>query len=349
MSDIPPTLLAVMGAQGGVFTRTHALDCGLSPGRVNFLVRSGVLRVVRRGVYTTREHWDSLDQWRGQPRLAARAAHLTIRRSHVFSHDSAAHELGLDILKPAEPLVHVTKRGYSTAWTEYGIKHHYARFRPDQVVAANGFECLDVARTAIDMAREHGLVHGTVACDSALRLGVTRADLEEAYADMAFYPHVGRVRSAVDLARTGAESVGETLARLLVIEAGIGEPVTQFAVRLSGGVAWCDLRVGRHVIEFDGRIKYRGREVGGFATASPEEVVWAEKGRQNEVCSLGLGMSRLVWDDYWGARRHAAIERLRAENEVTVARFGTQLPPELAEFDRRMRALGVRERQLRGA
>ena len=337
-----PRLMAKMSAQGGVFTRIDALDSGLSSGRIDALVRQRVFRAVRRGVYTTTEHWESLDPWRGRPRLEARAAHLTLRRAHVFSHDSAAHELGLDILRPALPLVHVTKRGFTTAWTEYGIKHHYARFRPDQVVRVNGFDCLDMARTAVDIARERGEVHGTVACDSAMQRSVTRSELEHAYSEMAYYPHVTQARSAVDLADPGAESVGETLTRLLVIEAGIGEPQTQFAVRTSRGVAWCDLRIGRHIVEFDGKVKFLRADQGGVADRPIEDVLWDERTRQTEVCSCGLGMSRVVWEDLWGERRMRTIRRIQQENAVTVAQFGSTLSEEMIAFDRQMRARRVR-------
>jgi hypothetical protein len=119
-----------------------------------------------------------------------------------------------------------------------------------------------------------------------------------------------------------------------VLELGIGDPQPQFAVRLDGRVVWCDLCVGNHVFEFDGRIKYRPVSEGGVATESAEEVVWAEKERERLVCAEGLGVSRIVWSDFFGAARDRARRRLLAEYAVTVNRFGTRLPDHLAEFAR---------------
>jgi hypothetical protein len=64
-------------------------------------------------------------------------------------------------------------------------------------------------------------------------------------------------------------------------------------------------------------------------------VVWEERQRERDICALGLGMSRLVWSDLFGAARLRAQQRLLAEYAVTVARFGTRLPGHLAAFSRR--------------
>ena len=138
-----------------------------------------------------------------------------MRRDAVLSHDSAAHALGLDILAPDKPLVHVTRPGFTGAWTEYGVSHHLARFRPAQVQVVDGLRVLDAARTAVDIARSRGVLHGLPVCDSAMRHGVTRAQLEEALAPMTNWPGVSAARLAVDLADPGAESVAETLGRHL--------------------------------------------------------------------------------------------------------------------------------------
>ena len=55
------------------------------------------------------------------------------------------------------------------------MKHHLARFAQDQVVEVNGLRVLDLARTAVDIAREHGTPYGEIACDSAMRGGQPRS------------------------------------------------------------------------------------------------------------------------------------------------------------------------------
>ncbi len=332
-----PGVQAVFVRSGGLITREEALDLDLSPERIRASLRTGEWVVVRRGVYADGAIWAELDEHRGRPRLQARAAVRKMRRAWVMSHDSSAHELELDILTPVEPLVHVTRPGFTNAWTEHGVKHHLAHFRPEQVVEINGVRVLNLARTAVDIARERGEMHGVPACDSAMRMGVPREALIEASRPMVSWPYVTQVRSSIDLADPGAQTVGESLCRLLVHELDIGRPETQFPVSISGGVAWCDIRVGNHMFEFDGRIKYLRVQQGGVADRRVEDVLWDEKKRQRLVCAEGLGMSRIIWEDFWGARRVAAKARLRAEYDVTVARFGTQLPEHLARFAREAR------------
>ena len=196
---------------------------------------------------------------------------------------------------------------------------------------------LDVPRTVVDIAREHGYTAGLVAADGAMQLGVRRDELEVAAAEMAGWPFSLTVKAVVEDADPGAESVIETLARELVAEAGLRPVETQFPVRTPSGTAWVDLRVGRHLIEADGRVKSRPIEDGGLADRDLEQLLWDERRRQREVCADGFGMTRFTYADFWGAARERAISRLLAENAVTEQRFGTELTPAQAEFAARMR------------
>ena len=326
------TLRGVLAAHQGLVTRPHLLDAGISLQYIRHLLETGELVWVRRGVYADGGHWRSLDEWVGRPRLRTRAAVLTMRRGWVLSHDSSAQEQELQILKPPEPHVHVTRPGYTGAWTKFGVKHHLARYLPSQVVTVDGLPALDLARTAVDIAREHGEPYGEVACDSALRLGVGKRALEEAMAPMVSWPHIRRTRRAVEFARPGADSPVETLARLLVRALGFTDAdiELQFPVALGdGSVAWADIRVGCHLFEPDGRLKYVDAAAGGFATKQLTSVVWEEKKRERLLHREGLGTSRVIFEDYWPTHRAAALVRMRAEYDETVARFGSVLPEHL--------------------
>jgi hypothetical protein len=329
----------IMAAQHGLITRTQALDTGLSPTTISHLVRNGTWVIIRRGVYADAELWRSLDVHHGQHRLRTRAAILKMRRNWVTSHDSAGHEHGLAMLLPPEPHVHITRPGWPKAWTEYGVKHHLARFLDEQVVEVNGLPTLDLARTAVDIAREHGSPYGEVACDSAMRLGVRRTALAAAAEPMRNWPYVTDVRQAIAFARPGTGSVAETLGRILVEEVGLeGEVEIQFPIRRpSGSVAWLDIVVGCHGFEIDGKGKYIPTEAGGLATAPPFEVLWAEKKREREVHQVGLGTSRIFWEDFWLPQRLDAKRRLRSEYDETVQRFGTRLPERLIREAREIR------------
>ena len=325
-----PGIQAWFGQQCGLITREQLLDLGVTPVMIRHMLRCGDLVSVRRGVFADPAVWAAADEYRGKPLLRARAAVMKMRRGWVLSHDSAAHAHEMEILAPSAPFVHVTRPGLTNAWTKAGVKHHLARFREDQVVEVDGLRVLDLARTAVDIARERGLRHGLPACDSALRMGVSRGRMWDAVAPMHHWTGAPAARASVELADPGAQTVIESLGRELVHELGVGFPETQFPVQTARGVAWCDIRVGNHIFECDGRVKYLPLERGGVAVRDVDDVLRDEKQRQTLICAEGLGVSRLVWGDFWGDRRAEAAARLRAEYAVTAARFGSELHPRLA-------------------
>lgn len=324
--------LAHMASHDELITRAEALYLGIAPGTLRTLLRRGDWVVVRRGVYTHAEAWAALDDYRGRPLMRAHAALLTMRRGWVLSHDSSALQQGLAILTPTAPLVHITRPGHTNAWTQHGVRHHLAGFRKDQVVTVEGRPCLDMARTSCDIARDQGVEHGVAAMDAVMRRGVPRADLWRAVSTMRSWPHVTEVRAAIELADPGAANPGESQARVLVSELGIGEVETQFPLMLGERLVWCDLRVGRHVFEFDGRIKYQHVEDGGVADRPIDQVVWDEKKRERLIRAEGFGVSRIIAQDFHPDHRAEAKARLRSEYDVTVARFGTDLPARIARF-----------------
>jgi hypothetical protein len=236
---------AVAAANHGLLTRAQALDAGMSPLDIRHALTTGELVSVRHGVYALGEVWAELDEYGGRQRLRTRAAIRTMRREWVASHDSAAYMHHLPILEPPDPHVHITRPGFTGAWTKNGVKHHLAHFSADQVVGIEELQVLDPARTAVDLAREHGMPYGEIACDAVMRRGVTRAQLEAAVATMSHWPYVGRTRAAVAFADPGADSLVETLGRLLVASLGVDDIETQFPVQLEDGrVVWGDIRVG---------------------------------------------------------------------------------------------------------
>ena len=329
---------ALLARGGGLVTAASLATIGVGSERIAALRRAGDLVKVRRGVYTSGELWASWDEYAGRPLARIRAAELTLDSPHVYSHDSSMLLHRLPLLSPELAEVHVSRLDLRARRSRHGIHHHGAKFRAAQVVVADGLAALGVARTVVDIAREHGYRAGLVAADAALRSGVTRQELWRAAADMAGWPYSLTVNAVIADADGGAESVGETLARELVIECGLGPPVsTQFPVRVAAGVAWVDLRVGRHLVEFDGRVKYRSTDDGGLRDRELERLLWDERQRQQEICSDGFGMTRFVYADYWGQRRELAKIRLVKENAVSVARFGTELTPRQAELEALMR------------
>lgn len=324
-------LAHLLAAQGGLASRPQILDTGLTPSRITALVKSADLVIVRRGVYADGELWHALDEFRGRPLLRVRAALMGMDRAWVLSHDSSALVLEMPLIDARRSLVHVTRPGFTSAWTRAGVSHHYARFAPGEVVTTvEGVRHLDVPRTAVDLARQHGYLPGLVACDWALRQGVTRAALLESCLTMTYWPGIVTVRSAIARADGRAESVAETLGRDLVEELGVGPVDPQFPLRLDGRVGWFDLRVGNHLFEVQGKVKYRPAAEGGLAEVPVAEVVWQEKKRARLARARDMGLSEILYEDFWGERRPAALARLRTEYLATRRRFGQELHPGLA-------------------
>lgn len=278
--------------------------------------------VVRRGVYVERALWESCDD-DARYLLGVRAAAVNLRCDAVISHSSSAVLLRMPMRPKWRKLVHVTRPGVRGGRTEGGIKHHLAGYDESDLSQVGGLTTTGLARTAVDIGREFGYEDGVVAGDAALRAGASRAELDRAIARMASWPRITGARAALEVADKGAENPGESLARLLVLELDIGVPETQFEVANQGRRAIADLRVGRHLFEFDGKVKYMRRERGGVADRPPEEIVWEEKLREDWLRSLGWGVSRLIWDDLFGSRRRAAKQRLAREFLETLRRYAS--------------------------
>ena len=322
--------LALPTDQDGLVTRSGAVRVGLDDRELSRLVRAEVLVRLRRGVYVDGERWRALDPFRGQPLLRVRAAQLSLQCDHVLSHDSAALVLGLGVPDARRSIVHITRPKVHGDAVRAGVKHHLAPYRPSQVEEIDRFRLLDRARTALDMAREHGLVAGVACCDRALRLGTTRAELDAARAAMWCWPGSSIMDLSLDLADPGAESWLESAGRVLVHSLGAGRPETQFGLTDGHRSVWCDLRLDRHVFEVDGWLKY---EPDGEAA---RQVLQQEKLRQDFLGGFKLGVSRITVTDC-GSGWEAARQRLAREYSDTCARFGTDVR-DLAPYRIRRRA-----------
>lgn len=144
----------------GLISWHEAVAEGLSAADVRRLVARGWWVPVRRGWYTTADHWESLDDLRGRQLLRIRAAHRALRRAHAVSHSSAALVHQLPILRPRDGLIHVTKYGAPRARVRNGIKHHQSRYGMEGLQVIDHLPVLGVARTALDIAREFGFIPG---------------------------------------------------------------------------------------------------------------------------------------------------------------------------------------------
>lgn len=340
-----PRLQSLATTQGGVFTRGQALAAGYSETEIRRMTQlGGPWVVVRRSTYCERAVWEGAREYDGHLLLRDRAAHLLMTRPHLMSHDSAARLHDLPFLVPDDPLVHVTRFGVGGSRTREGVKHHLTQLGLLNAVKVDGIKTTGLARTALDLGREHGYECGTVAIDAARRRGVELTELESELSVMWCWPNVTHARAAVADSDPGAETPGESLMRLLLLELALGEIHTQFPVIARGRLRWVDALIGAHAFEFDGRIKFTR----SLDDQDPATVAWNEKVRQDALNEEGLGVSRCIWTDLLGRARLATGRRFASDFARSVRVFGSEVPPKLRAFaeseeGRRLRAKRLRD------
>src|SRR5688572_3412930 len=173
-APMDPHLRALKAAQGGVFTRRQAVECGYTERQLKTLTRpGGHWTVLRRGVYAETELVEALSD-DDRYLLGVHAVAVSTWKTAVISHTSAAAVHGLPLRPHWYALHHVTRPDVLGGRTDNGVTHHRAQLRDVDVVLAAGLRVTSPARTAVDIARLHGFTDGVVAADAALRAGARR-------------------------------------------------------------------------------------------------------------------------------------------------------------------------------
>lgn len=268
------------------------------------------------------EEWEAAECFRERPLVVIRAADRVLRTAHHFSHESGAVIHNIPQRDSREAMVHVTRRtsGHPDI---AGVKHHRAAVPLDQSMLVEGLPVLTAARTALDLARCGDLDDGVAACDHVLRHGVTIPELRKVLAQMPRWPGRRRASAAIDFADARAESYLESIGRVFVASLGLGTPEPQVGLTDGRRTVWCDLLLGRHWFEFDGRVKYRAVEDGGLSN-DPVKTLLAEKDRENFITGFKLGCSRLTYTDLV-VNRGATRARVLREVGSTIDRWGTSV------------------------
>lgn len=283
---------------------------GLSERDLERELRDGRLVRVRRGVLTE------------QPATNLRQQHLQLasavgllKDAPVFSHVTAAVAWGLPVESRQLDRVRLIRRqGHGHGRAVRDAVEHQASLREDEISLASGLVVTSVPRTVIDLARTSPLEWGVIAADAALHLRLcTRDDLLDALGDARGRRAVSRAGRVVAFADARAESPLESVSRLTLSRCDVPEPVLQHPITLRGRLvatsdfAWLGERV---VGECDGAAKYGELLPQG---KSAQEVVMAEKRREDLIREAGWLVVRWDWRTAWDQRRLA--ERLRSALE----------------------------------
>jgi hypothetical protein len=178
------------------------------------------------------------------------------RVSRTISHLSTARELGIELLDDdaSEHLI-VPRNDWRPV---RGFVVHRADLPPGDIVVVAGREMTTALRTALDLARSLDPYRGLVSAESALRQRLIDGGEFRERAAAALGPGAARVRRVGRLADARSGSVAETVARLLLIDAGL-DPEPQFRLTPDGHPF--DLALPRHrlLIEIQGLAFHRDR------------------------------------------------------------------------------------------
>jgi hypothetical protein len=264
--------------------------------------RRGTLDRIRRGAYVEAEPWRHLPQER-QHLLQIEAADAAALGRPVFSHESAAVIWDVPVIGalPVRPQTIVLPG--SGLRSNRAIVRREATLDPREVVERAGFRVTDLVRTSIDLAASRPFLSGVCAIEHVLfegRHGVDADAIAEAIARRRPFRGVRRVDAALGFAGAGSASPNESLCRVRFDETGFSQPIQQKRYRgIDGSVYpvdfyWEEVDV---IGETDGRVKYEDpRFLDG---RTPQQAVWDEKQREDELRAQCSGFLRLTWHDAW--------------------------------------------------
>jgi hypothetical protein len=264
--------------------------------------RSGELTRVRRGAFLDSDLWASLDP-RQQHYLLVLATASAAVRSPVFSHESAAILCGFPIVEGLPHRVQVTVPPGSGLRSNKSVVRHEAALDPDEVIELESapVRVTTMGRTLVDYAAKRSFLSGACAAEHVLHGGtLTRAELVEQLERRRPFRGSRKVESVIAFASAESGSPNETLCRVRFEQLGFPQPEQQRAYRGSTGQRydvdfyWPEFDV---IGESDGRIKYENPAY--LAGRTPEQALWDEKTREDELRSQSSAFVRVTWDDAW--------------------------------------------------
>jgi len=314
-------LLTLLSQQGYVLRR-EALALGWHDRTLREAVRSGLLVRARHGTYLEARRWTAASPAQ-RLALVSRATLARLGPGHVLSHTSAAAQHGIDLFGVDTRTIHVTSDGPATGRVEAGVVHHEGRLR-DDLTTVDGVPVVLPARAVVETACLSSVEGAVVTASSALQRGlVDEEQLRDQLGRAARHKGIRGARLGLSLADAGCHSAGEARSLYLCWRHHLPRPVCQHPVHDTDGLAGVvDLAwlAWRHVLEFDGLVKY-GRA--NPWTSDPVETLVAEKVREDRIRATGLGMSRWTWRDLAPSSASQTASRLRDALERSRSWYST--------------------------
>jgi hypothetical protein len=179
-----------------------------------------------------------------------------------------------------------------------GLTARQAHLDPEEITSVDGLRCTSALRTALDLGRMSSRSSALIAIDALLHTELVAPARLISAADTTTGRGVLQLRALARIADAGAESPGETLMRLPLVDAGIGPLETQVLVR--GGAYRVDLVVDGCVLcEFEGSHHTKGQ------TPADDRV------RFNDLAEIpGTRLLRFDWQSV--SRTRDVVRRVNA-------------------------------------
>jgi hypothetical protein len=299
----------------GLIRTADALRIGLTGRQLARLVRDGDLVRLGRGWYSlplvpaSDEDNSAWARRRTLHAAQATAAVVAYEGRAVASHHSALVLSGVPAFSADLRQVHLTRVADTWSRRRRGLTLH--QMVPG-AVATDGV--IDLAVAVVQAGCLNGSMAALVAADAALHRGLLDNDHLRRGCDLVVGPRSSVVRAMLRHADGSAESPGETRLRHALRVMGFSV-APQVPIIDGSFMAVVDFLVDGCVgVEFDGFVKYGRRRA--FATeATPAEIVFAEKVREDHVRELGHEMVRVVWADF----EELPLLRRRVERALSLA------------------------------
>lgn len=195
--------------------------------------------------------------------------------------------------------VHMTRDRINGGRKSKQLVVHSSRIEPDEITIVNGIRVTTPARTVIDIARSESFEQSVVIADAFLRQGLTTTDELRSHLLRARYrPGCRKAAQVVAFADGRSESVGESRSRVALYRGGL--PTAELQARVFTDDEICVGRVDflfadlGVVGEFEGKVEYQSELRGA---SMPEQVVAAEKIREDRLRALGWMVVRWTWNN----------------------------------------------------
>jgi len=262
------------------------------------LQRRGELTRIRRGAYAVAPA-EPLSR-ANQHRQLVLATVPQLGPGAVISHGSAAVLHGLPFWPEAVERVHVTRNRSTGARRRSLVEVHGAALSPDALTVIDGVTTTSLTRTVLDLGRTWAFEQAVAAGDRALALGLARDELLAASEGMDHWRGIRQARRVIGFLDGRSESAGESVSRVRMADDGLPKPELQTEVfgpdeRLLARLDFC-WEEQQTIGEFDGKIKY-GRLLKPGQRI--EDVIFAEKQREDALRDLGWQVVRWLWADLY--------------------------------------------------